>query len=174
MALIYAGGLTDTSFTTGNSNAGYQHSAFAYGGHFVLGSGGTVTQFGVRGFTDTAVRAVKFGLYDASGNLIGSGTGSMDTTTAWYDSGTVSVSVPSAGTYYLLVSVEANDCGIYFSSADDGTFATEAYATFPADPESLTIGGDTGSLYAVRMDFSVGGGGFQAAWAAGSNQVLMG
>lgn len=160
MAWIYTGGLSDTAYTSGNTSAGWQPQNFAYGGHFVLASGGTVTQFGVKASQDSVgPYGLKFGLYDSSGNLIASSTGSVSSGSfVWNDSGTFSQAV-SAGTYYLLVSAETTNVQYQYDASGNGSFATETYASFPANPETITGQGDTAQLYGVRMDYTAGASG---------------
>lgn len=159
MALVYPLGLASTDFADGNTSSGWQPQNFAYGAHFVTAGAGTVTQLGVRGACDTGTRGVKLALYDSTGTLIGSGTATVGASVAWVDSGAVSLSIPSAGTYYVLVSGEDSTVFYDYDTAGNGSFATEAYASFPAASESITAQGDTGQLYGVRMDFTASAGG---------------
>jgi hypothetical protein len=158
--LIYPNGLGDGSFTSGNTNGGWQPHNFIYGSPIVIASSGTVTQFGVignRGGRGTNV-LVKFGLYTSAGVLVGQSSAIMTATSnAWLDSGAVSLSV-TAQTYYLMVSGDYEATAWAYSNTFNGTFATESYASAMAATESLTIGGETGIGFGVRVDFTESGG----------------
>lgn len=162
MALIYPEATGSGSFTSGSTAPGWQPENFLYGAHFVVGSAGTVTQMGV--YADWGGNAgniaIKFGLYTSGGSLIGQSTGTITSgTKAWRDSGAVSLSIPSAGTYYVLVSAADADASYGYSNTFDGSFATEAYATAMQSSETITGEGDAGIGYGVRMDFTATAGG---------------
>lgn len=163
MAWIYAGGLTDTSFTTGYSGAAWQPQNFVYGGHFVIASAGTVTQFGVYGSDEGVGQPnLKFGLYDDAGNLVAQSTGQFTSSTIqWYNSAALSQAL-SPGTYYLMVSASSADAAYGYSSGGAGSYATEAYATFPQSTETISEQAEANQLYGVRMDFTAGSSQSQA------------
>lgn len=158
MALIYPAGLTASDFSTGATNAAWQTSAFCYGSPITIPSAGTVTQMGVYTYDNGGGQTFKIALYDSSGNLVGSSTGTgVGVTPAWANSGTVSLAV-TAGTYYVMVSGSDNNIQWQYDGTADGYYGNTAFASFPADPETITQ--DTGSndLFGVRVDFTAGGG----------------
>ena len=155
MPWVYAYGETD--FTDGYTTSGFQPSAFAYGGEITFSQAGTINQLSVWGETLGGAVDVKMALYDTSGNLIvDAGTVSMSNIDpAWVDSSTFTATNVSAATYVILYSGANNDDPAWgYDTANDGSFATEAHADFPSDPETITVGGDTGQGYGGRAFFT--------------------
>lgn len=158
MAWIYPGGLTDTDFSDGETNSGYQIASFIYGAAITISSTGTVTALSSKMRTTGGTITVKYGLYDSSGTLIGQTTASVTSNTqSWVDSAAVSFSISSTGTYYVMVSGENNDDPVLgFDTSGNGSYATETYATAMASSETISSD-DTGKLYGVRLDLTAGG-----------------
>lgn len=164
MAIVYPDGSVVGDFLAGSTSSGWQPSSFAYGAHFTLASGGTITQLSTKAFCASGgPYDVKLAVYTSGGSLLGSTTVSVTATSslglAWTDSGVLSITVPSAGLYYVLASAASDNLSYQYASVGAGSFATEAYASFPASSESITGQGDAGQLYPARMDFTAGASG---------------
>lgn len=157
MALIYSFGLTDTSFTGGPTGTSWQPHNFLYGGRVTIPSAGTVTQLGVRCISLSGTRSLKLGLYTTAGVLVAQSTGSIGTTAAWADSGTISGSV-TAQDYIVLISADTTNVGYYYNTGQNGSFATEVYATAMQATETITLEGDANLGYGVRVDFTASAG----------------
>lgn len=163
MALVYTYGVGPTGYTDGTTNSGWQPQNFAYGGRVTFAEAGTVNQLGAfMQNSGGAPHDVKIAMYDTSGNLVASGSLTLGAlaTMDWYDTSTFTPVNVSAADYIILASSSDSEGGTFygFDSANDGSFATEVYATFPADPESITLEGDTGNGYGRRVNFETGGG----------------
>lgn len=159
---IYTYGVGPTGYTDGTTNSGWQPQNFAYGGRITFPEAGTINQLGafVQN-SNAATQNLKLALYDTSGNLIASSSLALSSLAAmdWYDTATFTPVAVSAADYIILASGDEEGIFYGYDTANDGSFATEAYATFPADPESLTLEGDSGTGYGRRANFTADGGG---------------
>jgi hypothetical protein len=149
----YPGGLNDASFTGGPTDSDYQPHNFLYGAKITIATSKVASKMGVRVSTSGTPGALKFGLYDISGNLLAQSTADTvsSTTMEWVDSGAISVNL-AAGSYFVLVSGEVSSIRYNFSTSGDGSYATEVYATAMQESETITDSGDEGQLYAVRLE----------------------
>jgi hypothetical protein len=144
----YPGALTDTSFTSGPSTAGYEPQNYNYGNGISVATAGTATKLAFRGASGGGAGSFKIGLYNSGGSLLAQTTITGVTGTAgWYE-GTINQAV-SAGTYYVLVSCSDSFGQYYWNTGDDGSYATATYASSMA--ASVTINVEAGSGYGVRV-----------------------
>ena len=152
----------ETDYTDGVTSSGFQPENFAYGGRITFSQSGTINQLGLYvGEDDTAAVTIKIALYDTSGNLVvDGGTISVPQNTAeqWFDTTTFTATSVSATDYVILYSASGSSAVYGYDTSNDGSFATEGHATFPADPETITLEGDTGQGYGGRANFTAGGG----------------
>ena len=145
----------ETDYTDGTTNAGFQPQNFAYGGRITFSQAGTIDQLSVYGQEGTTGTVdVKIALYDTSGNLVVDSTLTMTTTIQWHDTATFTATSVSATDYIILYSAADADAFYGYDTANDGSFATEANATFPADPETISLEGDTSQGYGGRASFT--------------------
>lgn len=153
-------GLSDTSFTSGPTNAGWQPHNFNYGNVITVGgSAGTATVISAR--VDTGgfgAIDLKIGLYNSSGSLQAQGLINVPngTTGTWRD---ISISAAlSPGTFYVLCSAATTNIRHYYNTGIVGKYATNNYAaSMPAS--AGTIGDEAALGYAVRVYVVESGGG---------------
>lgn len=150
---VYTYGETD--YTDGYTSSGFQPQNFVYGGTLTFASAGTVDSLSVWGQEGTASTVtIKPALYETDGTLVGQcGTITMTSTIQWHDSSTCSLAV-TAQTYVVLFSAENANAFYGYDSANDGSFATEGYATFPQASESITVDAGSEDGYNGRAQFT--------------------
>lgn len=168
MALVYTYGTT--SYTGGPTGTSWQPQNYSYGGPVTFSAAGTIDQLGAIVSSYSGTRTIKLALYDTSGNLI-SGTSSSNSSVAtgaaaWYDGNTFTPVSVSAASYVVLSSADTANVGMMYNASNAGTYATDAYASFPsASPSGFTIGGDSGYGYGRRANFTEGASGRTATVA---------
>lgn len=149
----YPGGLSDTSFTGGPTNSGWQPHLFCYGYKINIGgAAGTATIISARVDTGSfGTIDMKLGLYDASGNRLAQGQMTVPdgSTGTWRDI-TISAAV-SPGNHFVLISAATTNLRIYYNTTIHGSTSTTDYAQAMADPETISDGTETNLGYAVRV-----------------------
>jgi len=161
VAWEYAFGLGSTDFGDGTTGQGWQNHNFVYGGKITFSESGTVDQLGQYCVDiDGTGKAGKIALYDTSGNLVvDGGSITYPASIAWADCTAFTATSVSAASYVPLGSCVDTKGAFGYDTSNAGSFATEGYSTFPADPETVTVDGDSGYGYGSRANFTASAGG---------------
>jgi len=151
----------ETEYNDGFTTNGFQPQNFAYGGRITFTAGGTINQLGLWGRTSSGTPTMKIAIYDTSGNLVADGgsTTISGGTAQWYEPSTFTATSVSATDYFILYSSSGEFAEWGWDDANDGSFATEGHATFPAATETITAEGDSGKGYGGRANFTASAGG---------------
>jgi hypothetical protein len=153
----YPPGITSNPASLDNSNV--VDNAYASLSKVTFPSAGTVTKLGFWTTFTNATSTLKMAVYDSSRVLIGSGvSASITTGTDVWQEITASVTIPSAGTYYIGFSMDGPYDGSLVGERTTGssgdlyeTFDSGSYGNFPGSLTSLASGS---YLWAVRAELT--------------------
>lgn len=130
------------------THAGWQPSSYIYGAPVIVGQSGEITSIGIYGIQDNANAAFKIAVYDANGDLLVDGSGTLITTQQWHDVSVAATNVTAQTIDVFASSVDNSAWWGYTGSTSGGWFIEEAYSAFPSDPRGTRGVEDT---YAVRV-----------------------
>lgn len=164
MAFVYTYG--QTAYTGGPTTNGWAPQTYSYGGKLTFAEAGSVDTLGFYGDCNSGTATVKLALYDTSGNLISGSSASVsgvNSSPGWWDSGAITPVDVSAATYVILSSASVEWVRYHYNTGQAGTYATDAYGSFPsASPSGFTLDGDSGYGYGRRANFTAGASGVTA------------
>jgi len=131
----FAKGLGTNDFAS-RITSGYQPNNYAYGSQVIVTNGGTCTEISIDVEGEDETPTIKLALYDTSGNLLASGSGTVAVAnTKERLAVSVNVAVSSSTTYWIFASSSTTKGLYYYNSANgDSFYANVAYASFPPDP----------------------------------------